>query len=663
MEEVVLKYSPNVLKGKKASFILHHLDDEDLNTFRNGNVKITKNALIVRGRRPRLRKNEFFMTSGNWKEEQEKYEEETRGCFVVIDNIMDSESEYYHRMERYNKYYPVVFVSFDHVSGEKEEMKSYLTSEIKGWRKRTAKNHGVTMYVNKNLSEFDSFVVNFKDILSPLEKGMKGEKSGKKGKPKALVSVEIPSNLEDEIFSSSSKMSSSSMMKESKPKAVTIRKPGKNKEADWSIFDGLPQPTMEPDHKSSTWIGEFYIYLKTIMTKIVPSNQTKLVDILVNKTTIQDYWLDIFTSEYHNPNTGENYETYEAVGDSVIKYIFYIYLYEKFGTTISKNQLNDLKAKHLSTGWQRILGEKMELDKWTLVPGILAGHAQLREDLSEAFTCGIEIILNKYARRGMSELVLLNMLNLLFRDYDFDLGEKMQKDLKPMETKLVQWYSEIGGSGEKMQKERITLKKPRSVSQKEWDTVKDDFEKILKKKGILIPVTEKAGNKEEGVTFKTVQNENGTYTVSVYLNEAGYKALKAKGIPVDKLSQNNFLAKATGREVKLVDKNAKIRAMEKLEEIGLTDEWRQKRNLEKNRKRVEGLEEALIKASSINKNIIEVVPKEIKRTKDFIIYQLHGIMKDGRTDVLETIYQDLSGQESFGKDNGFQELIDQYLKS
>lgn len=655
MEEVVLKYSPNVLKGKKASFILHHPDDEDLSTFRDGNGKIAKNTLIVRDRKPRLHKNEYFLTSGGWKENEAKYEELTRGCFVVLDYLDEDESEFLHRMERYNKYYPVVFVSFHHVR-DNPEKRGYLSADMSGWRKRTSKSQGVTMYVNKSLDNFKDYTVSFKKILSDEDDMVKA---------KALVSTreivdEKGDTLVEEIFAvgGEKKGEKKGVEKTTKPKPVTVRKSGKRKEADWSLFDGLPQPSMAPDHTSETWIGELYIYLKALMTRIVPKGQEKLVDILVNKTTIKEYWLDVFTSEFHNPNTGDNYETYEAVGDSVIKYVFYIYLYEKFGTTISKNQLNDLKTRHLSTNWQSVLGEKMELDQWILIPKELAKNAKVREDLSEAFAGVVEIILNKYARRGLGQIVLLNMVNILFRDYDFDLGEKMKRDLRPPETKLIQWYSEIGGSGEKMEKERITLQKPRSVQQKDWDVVMDDFEKVLKKKGILIPVTENKGNKEEGVVFKTEQNENGTHTVNVYLNDAGYKALERKGL---KPPKNKFLAKASGKDLKLTDKNAKIRAMEKLEEIGLTDEWKEKRRVEKNQKRVEGVDEALIKARSEDKNIVEVMPKEAKRTTEFVVYQLYGIMKDGRKTVLETIVYDLKKKGSGNPMNGYQDVVNKYL--
>jgi len=642
MEEVVLKYSPNILKGKKASFILHHSDDEDLSTFRNGSGKIAKNTLFVREQKPRLHKHEYYINPAEWTKNEPKYEELTRGCFVVLDYIDESESDFLYRMERYNKYYPVVFVSFYHVRDNPQKIE-YLSADIQGWKKRTSKNQGVTLYVNKSLSNFEDFTVNFENLFK--EDNVMA----------ALVSTreiidEKGNTLVEEIFGEKKE--------DKKPKPVTIRKDGKRKEADWSLFEGLPQPSMSPDHSSETWIGELYLFLRAIMIRIVPKGQEKLVDILVNKTTIKEYWLDIFTSEFNNPNTGENYETYEAVGDSVIKYVFYIYLYEKFGTAISKNQLNDLKTKHLSTSWQQILGKKMELDQWILIPKELAKNAKVREDLTEAFAGGVEIILNKYARRGLGQIVLLNMVNCLFHDYDFDLGEKMQKDLLPLETKLIQWYSGIGGSGEKMEKERITIKKPRSVQQKDWDIIREDFEKILKKKGILIPITENNGNREEGVVFKVEQHDNKTHTVNVHLNDAGYKALERNGLNPPK---NKFLAKATGKDASLVDKNAKVRAMEKLEEIGLTDEWRDKRRIEKNQKRVEGVDQALIKARSENRNIVEVVPKEVKRTTEFIVYQLYGIMNDGRTTVLETVVHDIKLKSSGTQMNGFQDVVDKYL--
>lgn len=638
--EVVIKQSPIVLEGKKGSFILHCLDEEDLAIFRKSSPGLAKNTLIIRDRKPKtLKKNEFFMTSGEWKAKLDQNIELTRGAFVVLDNVKDSESEYIRRMEFYKQHYPVVFVSYHSSDAD------YLTSSLPGWKKKTAKNYQVTMYVNKNWKEFETFEVNFKKLFN------------KDSGVGALVTTEI--DVDDrggtfvrEVFSGKDKKKTGIVSEKRKP--ISVRKPS-NTEANWSIFEGLPQPSMKPDHSSSVWVKEFYIYLKDLMTRIVPKGKENLVNILVNKKTIDNYWLDVFTSPFYNPNSGENYDTYEAVGDSGIKYVLYIYLMEKFGSTISASQLNNIKTDHLSTPWQAKLSQKMGLSEWMLVPEILRHNAKIEEDLSEALVGGIESILNT-KMRGLSTMVVLNMVQLLFQDYDFKLGDKMDNVLTPDVSKLDQWYSQVAAG--KKGKERIVVTKPRSLPPKDWENLLKKFNQTAQNEGIMLPVSEK--DKERGFKVVSYINEKGIQISEVYLNKSGIEVLQNRGLPVHKL-KDGLLARVSGRPSKLIEKNARSKAWDKMVELGVTQEFLDGQKKQKSQTGIERLEEALIVAREIDPEIVEVVPKKLKELDNHVVYQLQGIRKDGKLAVLETLIAEKGVKGKSG--NWFQDVVDQFVLS
>jgi hypothetical protein len=624
--ETVLKFLPNVLKGRtKASFILHNVDNDDLEYFRKKNDEFVKNTLIVRKSKPKpLKKDEFFIKRKEWLKKRDRYVELTSGAFVVLDNVEDDESEHIERMELYKKFYPVIFISTLSPNGDDEE---FLSAEIDGWKVKYFKNQHLAIYYNRAIKNFKTFIVNFQEIVRE-------------------DSVKSLKTIEDEVFP----YTTPRLEPDQTVKPVSIKKSGKRREANWEVFEGLPQPTMEPDHSSETWIKEFYLYLKNLISRIVPSKEERLVEFLVNKKTIP-LWLDIFTSEYYNPNKGENYEAYEAVGDSVVKYVFYIYLYEKFGNTLGKDQLNDLKTRHLSKEWQGILGDKMELHKWLLVPEIIRDHIDIREDMTEAFTAGIEIILNRDTRRGMAEKVLLNMFHLLFKDYDWKLGEKMEKKGTPEVSKLIQWYPSIALSEGKS--DRLIIKKPPFIDPKDWKKISKQFEHILHEEGYMVPIVE--SHKEEGVRIVETVDDDKIFTTKVYLSDKGYQILEEKGLDI-KDYKKKPLAQVSGR-VKVKNK-AKLKAMEKLQELGVTDEWIARQKNKKYTAGLEGLEEVILKAKSQGLDIVKVdfFSKEFSNHRT--VYQMYGVDENDKKVVLDTI-ETAEGEYV----NFHQKLIENYLAS
>lgn len=642
----IFKFTPNLLKrGKKASFILHHLDDEDLNDFRKESSGTVSNTLIVRDKKPRkMKDDESFISTQDWEEDEQELMEKTMGAFVVYDGLDDTEAEFASRMEHYRKYYPVVFI-FPSPDMDDED---YFSSHKSGWKEYISKT-GLIIFVNKGRKEFEDYTVNFKKVLD----------RGDQVKP--LISTRISKNdkgseFVEEIFDTglSSTSAGGGKGKKEKPRP---KSPPPASEEDWSIFEGLPRPSMKPDPSDPTWTKELYLYLRDLVSRITPPGKEKLIDIIVNKNTIRDVWFNVFTSDYENPNQGENYEVYEAVGDSVEKYVFYIYLYERFAPNIDKDQLNDLKTTFLSKTWQSIAGEKMGLNEWVLIPEVLRNHPGTKEDLQESFCGAIEIILNKASpNRGYATTMLLYMFHRLLKDYHFDLSKK----LTPKETQLEQWFPQVATT---KREDKLVIKKHPSVDRGTWNRISRDFGGVMKKHGVLMPITENAGKNEKGVHYEQINNPNGSVTWKVYLNDAGYKVLEEKGLPVKTL-KNKFLAEATSGTSGQARTMALVRAMEKLESLGLTQDWTEKHRVKKNTQDINRIDEALIKAKHLYKDqgkVVRVYPVKAKELNKDKIFQLFVEMEDGRKIIPETIV--IHDGSKANPANVFQELVDKFIQS
>jgi dsRNA-specific ribonuclease len=633
--ESISKFLPNVLKnGRKASFILFDLDQEDLESYRKKIQGVFgKNTLLIEQKKPRkMKEDEFYVNRGVWSDNSQQYIEKTKGSFVIHDNVDLEESDFEDLMENYKKYYPVIFIS-------PSEDQDYYTKPRTGWKEYTTKT-GITIFVSRSRKNFETYIVDFETIF-------------KKNDINPIMTTDVVVNdrgdkLVKEIFPVRQEKKSSKNIS-----TVSVRKPGDQKEENWSIFEGLPVPSMRPDPGSKTWVKEFYLYLKDLVSRIVPPGKEKLTDFIVNKNTIKNVWLDVFTSMFSNPNPGENYETYESVGDAVVKYVFYIYLYERF-PTISPSQLNQLKTDFLSTSWQGKLGGKMGLTDWLLIPEELSSNLRIKEDMQEAFIGGIEVILNKVApSRGYSTTIVLYMYDQLFKDYDFPIRKKMA----PLETKVEQWLSQIYRS---KSEEKMVVKKPQSIDRKMWKDITKDFHKVLKDHGVIMDITENAGKVPKGVRYEEDINKDDKSAVyRVYLDDIGYKVLKEKGFPVEKI-KDKFLSEVRAATLGQAKTNARVKAMEKLQSLGLTDEWLENLKVQKNNKDLSGVEEALMKAREEYGDIVKIYPSKGIEKMNNTIYQLIGVFRDDREIVLETLVTDSRDQNK--PPNIFQKLFDDYLE-
>jgi len=621
--DTVIDISGKVLtscKKKKLSLVL--FSKNLLPDLRKIKTDLVKNVLIVDKSKneQNFLENEYFMSAKNFDEE---FMEKIRGCFIVMENPDLTESEYITKMEIFNKFFPLVAVF------NNDSEKIYLNSEMPGWGEKIFVDKKLTIYINLSVKEFKKFTVDFKSLFKSKNLGSLSSK---------VDFPEAETTTASEIFQSSSEIV--------KPVSVK-RKKGLN----WEMFDGIVRPSMRPDHSSPLWIKEFYTYLRDITSRFIPPGKEKLLEFIVNSDTIKSVWLSVFTSKNINPNNGENYETFEAVGDGFLKFGIYVYWVER-EPTIGEDHLNDLKKKYLSKTFQSLLGEKMGLHEWVMIPESQRDHMDTKEDLTEAYFGGLNQVLNKATNgnRGFSVSILLTFYRKLFEFFDLEPTAKTDQDDKTWVTQLLNQIAVVP------KKDKIVeLKKPPGVNRNVWKKISENLKNDLAKNGLMYNV--KGEKKESGFEMDQFQNEDGSWVTEIYFNDLGGKTFTDRGIEVEKL-KNKLLARSTSKTKDPSETKAWTKAREKLKSMGVDQDWVDNQKTIRNQKNIQNFDQVLEKAKSKNPNIVSVYPKT-EQSSDAVIATIYGVDDKGRKNVLHQIIHDV-GKKNF---NSYQEVADDYLRS
>ena len=272
---------------------------------------------------------------------------------------------------------------------------------------------------------------------------------------------------------------------------------------------------------------------------------------------------------------------------------------------------------------------------------------KFKEDLVEAFCGALDNILNKYVSIGYGTMVVYNMLNIIFRDFEFTTESNAPK------TRMEQIISMIDTTRTISQK-TITLKKPTNIPSNIWDEVLDCAEKILRDNGFDEKLSSNSQNskKDPGINEIIEQNDKGSIITKVYLNKKGSDVLKEKGIYI---KEGTLLGRGIDPTKKPSSTEAYKNSISKLSELGVDDKWIEKQHKEKDRFGLERLDEVKLKARQQNKKITEVRvvnPKSLKADKYF---QIIGEDKNGREYIIHTyVAQNKKGSIK-------QETINSYL--
>ena len=549
-----------------------------------------------------------------WKEKETSFMEKTRNSFLIINKLILGSVDFSIFMEKIKSYYPAVFIFID-------QEQDFVDEDISGWVKVSYPAEDLVLFCNTSLSSFESFDFggNVSDIIGNRGVQSRNKLSEKKGR-EVDISYDLSTGFKP--------------VTEIKPKGISFE-----------IFDSLPTPTISPpDKESSIWRREFYTYLKEILTRITPPGKVKLVDFILNKRTIAEIWIPVFTSDIVNPDPQLNYDTFETIGDASMKSYFLEYIKRRHVDS-TPAQLNNWKNSYLSTEFQSEIGTKMGLHKWCFLPEVLRNNARIAEDLIEAFFGGLEEALRPDNTSSYPKIIGKIFFDQIFRNFEFPQGNETPK--KTYIQQLIERISTIDSS-----KKRITFKKPHGIDSSFWEILRSDIQNKLDKEGYSeFIIGEEDNKKENGFTEKSYTNANRKYVTEIYINNVGSDALKKLGV---KIKAMTLIGSGVDPTKAPSSTKAYIDAAKNIEKYGVTEQWANEKSIEKHTKNLDNIDIALQKAKRKNKDIFIIDVKNVKTLKNDQVFQVSGIDKNGNKHVLSTHITGTGG-------NNFQEAINKYL--
>ena len=207
-----------------------------------------------------------------------------------------------------------------------------------------------------------------------------------------------------------------------------------------------------------------------------------------------------------------NYDAFEKVGDSLLKYCLYSYFLDEF-PRIQQDELHNISTRYNSKIYQAMICEALRLEEYAL--GDVPVDMDLKEDLVESFFGVLSIILEKSKREDLKVLVTKGFFARLFSGeevYIFkdDVSLVTQnatiaiKEFKEQDRiEVIDITKERDMSGYNRQNVRDTKLAKFEVSQEllklDWvrervlrfDAIPNDYAKILKKNVTKVQISNK----------------------------------------------------------------------------------------------------------------------------------------------------------------------------
>lgn len=561
-----------------------------------------------------------------WEDQKQTMMEKTKNAFVIYNNF---DGDIFELKKQFRSYYPVVYVIYKDKDAQIEQ------KNTGGWKMFV--NDNTVLLVNKSIRDFSSLVFSPFETREISSRASAPKISKPKKKDEDLISLDIGER---------SNAYRQTGVRTTNIKPVTAQKPVNTE--NFYIFKNLPLPSMDVDHKSSKWRKEFYNYLYTLIGRILPEGEEKLLKYILNKDTINDVWLKVFTHRVENPTIGENYEVFEAVGDRVLKYVFALYYHDRFPLA-SQGEMNDAFKHFQSDDRQAATGKAMGLMNWIKGPKETSTSLKEHEDLYEAFAGGLELVLNKFTVMGKSTKIFYHLFHILYDDFDFG---KIQIDPRTWLGQLIEGINKKSFIPKK--DKTYFLPRPREIPPEVFSKIIDSANSILEEEGFESPLSDvnTAKQRDPGFEFKTLITPNNQTEFRVILNDHGAEVLQSYGF---KLRSGTIIGKAIEATSKPAERNGSENARQNLMRLGITDDWKNEQRRKRKFSKIHNYREALAKAKSMHKEICELDitnPLTLKRDNFF---QLIGLTKNHKKYLLWTkITQDKTA-------NNFQETINEFL--
>lgn len=176
----------------------------------------------------------------------------------------------------------------------------------------------------------------------------------------------------------------------------------------------MSKQTPEEENK---WLQGLQLFLyQEILTLAEPDpdQRIKLVD-----QEAMNIWMIAFTHESYEANVGENYEELEKLGDSIMKSIFIKYLMMRF-QGINRGLISELSNYYMSKPAQAPIAVRLGLNKWVRTP--IDKNIHMFEDLLESLFGALLEIGDKIIKIGAGYVLCYNLLVNIYNSSDIDLS-------------------------------------------------------------------------------------------------------------------------------------------------------------------------------------------------------------------------------------------------
>jgi len=297
-------------------------------------------------------------------------------------------------------------------------------------------------------------------------------------------------------------------------------------------------------------------------------------------------WIICFTHESYNPNVGQNYEELELVGDHSMESNFMMYLYLNY-PGMTRSDLSQLKSHYMSKPAQAVMSLKLGLNKWVRYRTINI-NMHTFEDIIESFFGGLHILGDQVFKFGAGNGLCYAMINWLFSDTPVD--------------------------------REFTKGKPKTI-------IKETFEMLHW--GVAVE------------TYEKNPNTNLT-TVTISFPAEAMATLQSLGVKL----QSPVIAVEEGYTKKIASDKAYDIALQKIRNIGITEEWvtsvRGTRNM-RNPELAPFIEPVQAKIKS--QGLKGFYASKVQQTSNGKMFQLIGIKQDGSRVILEETDQPMDDTE------------------
>ena len=631
-------------KIEKVSFVYYDCKNaESLETLKNS--EMTGNILAITDLEIR-KDNLITIDKEKWEKNKKQFYELTRNAIFINESSELASEESYSFLNSISDYYPIVLLFSSENLKKKEIEKSGFSSY------KTKKNELISCNINKKLKKFPNYSFESFKKIDDFIVTISGLRSIKRGKN----IFHARSGKEKDLFLEEEKKSESSS----------------KEEPDLEFLKGLPVPTVKKNLNrynqptSKKWMTEFYEYLKDLFERFFPEKRKNLIPQLLTSETIRNYWIPCFTHESANPNRGENYETFETVGDVSLGFCFITYMSNKIPTA-NQEDLSNLKQKYLSKPFQAKLGREMKLNDWMIIFGIPKDKLGIGEDLMEALFGTIEkILFMKSKDLGLGSSICYNFIKLVFENVDINLvgqdqedRSKKGKNIEPVETFVQQMFQ--GQAFKYIQLNKFKFKytnipKPDSIPDQLWKNIVKDMNKKLEKSDLPLVVTREDGEKRPGIIEDVKTRPDGKIQTTIYLMKDYASEARKRGIDIP--DEKIKLGEAVSNIQKVAVKNAYTKAKEYMISKGITKEWREKLKSEEKSIPQEKIEKVFEKAKEKYPDLVSVKVKRMKGFKEVKDLQPYQIIGEETSGKLVSIFTETVADKNYEEG-----IVDDYLES